>query len=45
MNTTDRAVALAKLAEQLAALTTPDERKTFPFMDHLTDLIEELEES
>ena len=45
MTTTDRMAALAQLTEQLAALTTPEERQTFPFMEHLTDLIEELEES
>ena len=44
MTTTDRVAALAQLTEQLAALTTDEERKTFPFMEHLTDLIEELEE-
>lgn len=44
MTTTDRVAALAQLTEQLAALTTAEERKAFPFMEHLTDLIEELEE-
>ena len=43
MTTTERVAALARLAEELAALTTDEERTTFPFMDHLTDLIEELE--
>ena len=45
MTTTERVEAIAQLTQQLAALTTPDERQTFPFMEHLTDLIEELEES
>ena len=29
--------------EELASLTTDEERETFPFIDYLTGLIEELE--
>ena len=35
--------AIARLTEELATLTTDDERETFPFHVHLLDLIEELE--
>ena len=43
MTTTDRVAAIARLTNELAALTTDDERATFPFLDHLLDLIDELE--
>lgn len=43
MTNTERVEAIARLAEQLAALTTAEERALFPFLDHLTDLIDELE--
>ncbi len=34
---------LASLAEQLHQLTTEGEREDYPFIDHLTDLIQDLE--
>jgi len=43
MTNTERVEAIARLAEQLAALTTAEERALFPFLEHLTDLIDELE--
>ena len=45
MTTTERVEAIARLAEQLAALTTAEERALFPFLEHITDLIDELEEA
>lgn len=43
MNTTERVAALWQLYEQLDALTTPDEIETYPFLEHLGDLINDLE--
>ena len=43
MTTTDRVAAIANLTIELIALTTDEERETFPFIDHLTDLIEQME--
>lgn len=34
---------LLALAAQLRELTTAEERKDYPFLDHLNDLIEDLE--
>ena len=44
MTISERVAVIARLTEQLASLTTDEERETFSFIDHLTDLIEELEE-
>ena len=44
MTNTARVEAIARLTAELVALTTDDERATFPFIDHLTDLIDELED-
>ena len=38
-----RAEALARLAEELARLMTPAERRHYPALVHLTDLIDDLE--
>ena len=43
MTHAERAVLIAELTERLAELTTAEERSLFPFHEHLTDLIEELE--
>ena len=43
MTDAQRAEALAELAKRLVELTSPTERDDFPFIDHLTDLIDELE--
>lgn len=43
MNTTERVAALWQLYEQLDALTTPDEIEAYPFLEHLGDLINDLE--
>ena len=43
MTDAQRAAALAELANRLAELTTPAERRTYPVLDHLTDLIDDLE--
>ena len=42
METADRVSALWALYEQLDALTTADEIQTYPFLEHLGDLIEDL---
>ena len=43
MTDAQRAEALAELAKRLVELTTPAERRTYPALDHLTDLITDLE--
>jgi len=43
MNTTERVAALWKLYQQLDALLTADEAKTYPALEHLGDLIQDLE--
>ena len=43
MTDTARAAALAELATRLAQLMTAEERRTYPALDHLTDLIDDLE--
>ena len=43
MTTAERAAALWQLYEQLDALTSPDEIETYPFLEHLGDLIEDLQ--
>jgi hypothetical protein len=43
MNTADRVVALWQLYEQLDALITPEEIETYPALEHLGDLINDLE--
>ena len=43
MTDTQRAEALAELATRLAELMTEDERDAYPALDHLTDLISDLE--
>ena len=45
-NMTDsaRAAALAELAKRLVQLTTAAERRAYPMLEHLTDLIDDLEE-
>lgn len=35
---------LFAIAEQLHQLTTKDEREDYPFIDHLMDLIDDMEE-
>ena len=44
MTDSARAAALAELASRLVELTTAAERRTYPMLDHLTDLIADLEE-
>ena len=43
MTTAERAAALWQLYEQLDALTSPDEIETYPFLEHLGDLINDLQ--
>ena len=43
MNTRERVEALCRLYEELDALITPDELVDYPFLEHLGDLIEDLE--
>ena len=43
MNTAERVAALWALYEQLDALITPDEIETYPCLEHLGDLINDLE--
>jgi hypothetical protein len=43
MTTTERVAALWQLYEQLDAITEPDEIETYPFLQHLGDLIEDLQ--
>lgn len=43
MTTTERVVALSRLCTELQALLTPDEIRTYPVLEHLVDLIEDLE--
>ena len=43
MTDAQRAAALAELAERLVELTTAAERRTYPALDHITDLIDDLE--
>ena len=42
MTDQQRAEALAELLSQVARLTTEAERRTYPFADHLADLIGDL---
>ena len=44
MTNAERAVALYELYLKLDELTTADELETYPFLEHLGDLIEDLEE-
>lgn len=43
-NDMTRRQQLTALAAQLHELTTKEERKDYPFLDHLNDLIEDMEE-
>jgi len=43
MTTTDRVAALYQLYLQLDELTTAEEMEAYPFLEHLADLIEDLE--
>ena len=43
MTDAQRAAALAELAKRLVELTTPAERRTYPALEHITDLIADLE--
>jgi hypothetical protein len=43
MNTADRVAALWSLYEQLDALITPEEIETYPALEHLGDLINDLQ--
>ena len=43
MTTAERVAALWALYEQLDALITPDEIETYPCLEHLGDLINDLE--
>ena len=43
MNTRERVEALWALYNQLDALITPDEMETYPALDHLGDLVSDLE--
>lgn len=43
MTTADRVAALWQLYEQLDALITPDEIETYPVLEHLGDLLEDLQ--
>lgn len=43
MNTRERVEALWALYQQLDALITPDELDTYPCLEHLGDLIHDLE--
>ena len=43
MNTRERVEAFYQLYEQLDAITTADEMGDYPFLQHLADLIEDLE--
>ena len=43
MTNAERAAALWQLYEQLDALTSPDEIEAYPFLEHLGDLIEDLQ--
>ena len=44
MTDSARAAALAELAKRLVELTTAAERRVYPMLEHLTDLIDDLEE-
>lgn len=43
MNTPERVAALWELYQQLDALLTPDEGKTYHTLEHLSDLFRDLE--
>ena len=43
MTTTERVAALWQLYEQLDALITADEIETYPVLEHLGDLIQDLQ--
>mgnify|MGYP006297648081 FL=1 len=43
MNTRDRVAALWAIYEQIDALITPDEIELYPVLEHLGDLINDLE--
>ena len=44
MTDAQRAAALYELYLKLDALITPEEMECFPFLEHLADLIEELDD-
>lgn len=44
MTTTERVEALWQLYQQLDALITADEIETYPVLEHLGDLLEDLQE-
>ena len=45
MATTNRVESLWRLYQQLDELVTADEIETYPFLEHLADLIEDLEDT
>jgi hypothetical protein len=44
MNETDRLAVLQWIEAQLSALLTDDEQQTYPVLEHLQDLISDLEQ-
>ncbi len=44
MTNTERVELLWQLYQQLDAVITPEEMETYPFMEHLADLISDLED-
>lgn len=44
MELTTRALQLAHIAGQLAVLITEEEHALYPILDHLTDLIDDLDD-
>ena len=44
MTNAERAVALFELYQRLDELVTAEEMDAYPFLDHLSDLIEDLED-
>ena len=44
MTNAERAVALFELYQRLDELITAEEMDAYPFLDHLSDLIEDLED-
>jgi hypothetical protein len=44
MNETDRLAVLRWIEAQLSALLTDDEQQTYPVLEHLQDLINDLEQ-
>jgi hypothetical protein len=45
MTNTERIEALWRIYQQLDELITPEEFTTYPFLEHLGDLINDLEEA